>query len=95
MLNEAVMTETHVHLVKLREVPRIVDTYKRWCAFRPPPPPLPPFSVESNKQYMRTIMSERPPIRLWAEEALYRVRKRQRKTGAMDGLLEEYLARDH
>ena len=41
---------------------------------------------------MRTILSERPLTRLWAEEALYRVRKRQGKTGAMDALLEEFSA---
>ena len=71
-----------------RESPRIVNVYKRWAAFRPPQPPLLPFSDEANERYMRAITAERPPFRLWAEHAVYKVRKRQGRSGAMDRLLE-------
>jgi hypothetical protein len=43
--------------------------------------------------YMQKLLSEKPPLRLWAEEALYRVRKRQGRTSPMDALLEEYWAK--
>jgi hypothetical protein len=76
-----------------REIPRIIDVYKRWGALHERPPSLPPFSEEANELYMREILAEKPPIRLWAEEATYRVRKRQGRSGALDQLLETHLAR--
>jgi hypothetical protein len=75
------------------EVPRIVDVYTRWAAWKVVPHELPEFTPSKCQEYLQTIVGEVPPVRLWAEEALYRVRKRQGQTGAMDSLLEEYWAK--
>ena len=41
---------------------------------------------------MQRIVAEDPPMRLWAEEAMYRVRKRQGRGSPLDALLEEHWA---
>jgi hypothetical protein len=73
-----------------REVPRIVDLYTRWCAWKGPAPAPPDSLLLDDEDYCDTIISEQPPARLWAEKALYRVRKRQGQNSSLDSLLEEY-----
>ena len=83
--------EIHLHHVS-SEVPRLIDLYTRWCAWKGTPADPPDFSHFDHQEYLQTIVNEEPPVRLWAEEALYRVRKRQSQSGAMDSLLEKYWA---
>jgi hypothetical protein len=74
------------------EIPRIVDLYTRWYALKAPASATQETFCLNYQEYVQRIVSEDPPVRLWAEEAVYRARKRQNRSSAIDPLLEEHWA---